>query len=171
MKTNKAMSLMFPFLVCLSIDTLAATWGQEKWGQMYWGSNPTSAPTAEPAFTIKIDGDQIIVEFTNYTEGNGEDGWSAITGYVVSCAGIDQAISSNPSVALTDLDEDTEYNCTVKATNALGDGPTVTFAASTSVTPAAAGVETPIPVMPLYALITMMLMLLLGALRSLSRKQ
>ena len=131
MKTITAIHLILPFLVCLSINAHAGTWGQEKWGQMYWGSNPTSAPTAEPAYTIKIDGDQIIVEFTNYTEGTGEDGWSAITGYVVSCAGVDQATSSNPSVAVTGLDEDTEYSCTVRASNALGDGPTVTFNATT----------------------------------------
>ena len=131
MKTITAISVMFPFLVCLGIDAHAGTWGQEKWGQMYWGTNATSAPTADPAYTVTIDGDQIIVEFTNYTEGSGEDGWSAITGYVVSCAGVDQATSSSPLVAVTDLDEDTEYNCTVKASNVLGDSPTVTFNATT----------------------------------------
>jgi len=128
------------FLTSLSIFLLisgansaayAGRFGEENWGQMYWGSNVASALIAAPEYAVQVDGDRFIVEFTNYAEGSGDDGWSAITGYVVQCAGVDPQSSSQSPVTVEGLNEDAQYSCTVRASNVFGDGPSATFAAQT----------------------------------------
>ena len=109
----------------------AGKWGEENWGQMYWGTNTASAPNAAPEYTVEVDGDRFIVEFTNYSEGSGEDGWSAITGYVVQCADAAQKSSNQSPVTVDGLDEEAEYSCTVTASNFFGEGPSATFTAKT----------------------------------------
>jgi hypothetical protein len=123
--------LIVALAVLFSSSAMAGTWGQENWGQMYWGENPATAPIVAPAYTVKVDDDRFIVEFTNYAEGSGEDGWSAITGYVVQCTGTDSQSATVSPVIVEGLSEDAEYNCTVTASNAFGDGPSVTFTART----------------------------------------
>ena len=129
-KTKLKFSLAL-FLLCVSTASQAGKWGQENWGQMYWGDNPATAPIAAPAYTVTVDGDRFIVEFTNYAEGSGDDGWSAITGYVVQCAGVDPQSSSQSPVTVEGLNEDALYSCTVTASNAFGDGPSAAFTAQT----------------------------------------
>ena len=75
MNTYNAINLMCLFMACVSTAGQAGTWNQENWGQMYWGDNPATAPVAAPTYTVKVDGDRFLVEFTNYAEGSGEDGW------------------------------------------------------------------------------------------------
>ena len=95
-----------------------------KWGQMYWGAGQTySAPTAAPDISAEVDGTDVSASLTNL--GNpGEDGWSAITQFIINCGGQDVTVTAGALAAgdaiLTDLDADTTYTCSVVAVNDLG---------------------------------------------------
>lgn len=101
----------------------AGTWGDESWGQMYWGSNTTSAPLVAPTVSsIVADDSNLIVTIDDFQPG--EDGWSGITTYAVSCGPPGTVNSSNPVVSVSGLEPDTEYECSVVASNAIGASPT-----------------------------------------------
>jgi predicted RNA-binding protein with TRAM domain len=121
-----AMSL----LMGLSPDLLAGTWGQENWGQMYWGDNPVSSPVTAPAIqSIVAEGDDLIVTIADY--GAGADGWSVIQNFTVTCGEEGTVTSDSSPVRVTGLEPDTEYECSVIATNAVGDSPPSVRLAST----------------------------------------
>ena len=110
------------WLLFVTTQVLAGTWGAENWGEMYWGDNPVSTPTAAPSIlSIQADGNDLIVTIGDYAVG--DDGWSAITGYNVACGEADAVVSSASTVRIEGLQSDTEYACTVVATNSQGNSP------------------------------------------------
>jgi len=103
--------------------SLAGTYGAENWGEMYWGENPVSSPIASPTILSAVATDEnITITLDGIAQGTGEDGWSAITSYVVTC-GTQSVVSSDGAVVITGLESDTKYSCSVSAVNAQGEGP------------------------------------------------
>ena len=112
------------FLLLLSVNVSAGVYGSENWGEMYWGDNPVTAPTDAPTITSAVaTEDQITITLSDFPLGTGADGWSAITSYTVTC-GETSVETSDTSVTITGLDSDTEYSCSVSASNAVGSSPT-----------------------------------------------
>jgi hypothetical protein len=120
--------MRFPFLVFLSfacINANAGVYGSENWGEMYWGDNPTTAPTSAPTIASAVaTEDQITITLNDFPVGTGADGWSAVTSYTVTC-GETSAEASGTEVTITGLDGDTDYSCSVTASNFQGEGPEV----------------------------------------------
>lgn len=115
-------TLVFLMLV-ISPCALAGVYGSENWGEMYWGDNPVSTPNAAPTISsVVARTDQITITLDNFPQGTGADGWSAITSYIVTC-GETTVETSDTAVTITGLDSDTEYSCSVSASNAAGDSP------------------------------------------------
>ena len=111
-------------IALLSPFTLAGVYGSENWGEMYWGDNPVTAPTGAPTITsVVATKDQITITLSDFPLGTGADGWSAVTSYTVTC-GETSVETSDTSVTITGLDSDTEYSCSVSASNAVGNSPT-----------------------------------------------
>ena len=125
---------MVPALAVCSANVVAGKWGEENWGEMYWGSNTTSAPIVAPAFDTQISEDSFVVTINNFIAGTGQDGWSVITNYIVGCEGADPVNATTSSVIVSGLDSDTEYSCTVTATNKFGQSPVASFTARTETT-------------------------------------
>jgi hypothetical protein len=110
-------------LLVISPCALAGVYGSENWGEMYWGDNPVSTPNAAPTISsVVARTDQITITLDNFPQGTGADGWSAITSYIVTC-GETTVETSDTAVTITGLDSDTEYSCSVSASNAAGDSP------------------------------------------------
>ena len=131
-----AMLLAVITTTLLPLSGSAGNWDQENWDEMYWDGGPVSKPTTAPQTQVAVDGTDISVTILNYTEGSGEDGWSAILGYDVTCLDSGGAQTySGSSFSLTDLDEETEYTCTVSAFNSQGYGPESQFVATTEFMP------------------------------------
>ena len=108
----------------ISSHALAGKYGAENWGEMYWGDNAVSSPTGAPTIaSVVAESDQITITLTDFPQGTGADGWSAITSYTVTCGQTSVETSEN-SVTITGLSSDTEYSCSVSASNAVGTGPT-----------------------------------------------
>ena len=156
-------------LGCLALPEWSAaqsiTYGQAVYGAVVYSQ---SVPGSPAITDVAVGDSEATVTFTPPTDTGG----GVITGYTITATagGVSVVFTcTNSPCVLTGLSNGTTYSLTITANNAVG-ASTVTAAADTA-TPAATGVETPIPVMPLYALITMMLMLLLGALRRLSHTQ
>ena len=83
------------------------------------------------------DSREFSVGSTFLTEGSGEDGWSAILGYDVTCVdsrGVTKTYKGSPFY-ISDLDEETEHTCTVSAYNSKGYGPSSQFVATTELMP------------------------------------
>ena len=120
--------MRFLFLVFLSfacINANAGVYGSENWGEMYWGDNPTTAPTSAPTIASAVaTEDQITITLDDFPVGTGVDGWSAVTSYTVTC-GETSAEASGTEVTITGLDGDTDYSCSVTASNAQGEGPEI----------------------------------------------
>ena len=118
MRFRFLLSLM---LVCSSAN--AGIYGSENWGEMYWGDNPATAPTEAPSIVsaVAIE-DQITITLDNFPVGTGADGWSAVTSYTVTC-GETSVTTSETAVTITGLDSDTNYSCSVTASNAQGESP------------------------------------------------
>lgn len=106
-----------------------------KWGQMYWGGGQTySAPTEAPQIDAVVDGTDVSGSLTNLS-GSGDDGWSAITQFIINCGDQDvvvtaQALASGSAI-LTDLEASTNYTCSVVAVNDLGESDTAQFSFTT----------------------------------------
>ena len=111
-------------LIALSSwPTLAGVYGSENWGEMYWGDNPVTAPTDAPTITsIVATEDQITITLDDFPVGTGADGWSAVTSYTVTC-GATTVETSESAVTITGLEGDTDYSCSVTASNAQGNSP------------------------------------------------
>jgi hypothetical protein len=108
-------------LVCSHAN--AGIYGSENWGEMYWGDNPATAPTETPSIVSAVaTEDQITITLSNFPVGTGADGWSAVTSYTVTC-GEASVTTSETAVTITGLDSDTNYSCSVTASNAQGEGP------------------------------------------------
>ena len=108
----------------------AGTWGAENWGAMYWGDNLTSAPIAAPnVLSIRADGADLIVTVNDFEPG--QDGWSGITSYSVTCGQAGTVTSLTQPIRIEGLQLDTAYECTVIAANALGQSPVTISLAST----------------------------------------
>ena len=105
-------------LLSASVASQAGVWGQENWGEMYWGSNPVSAPSAPVISSIVADGADLIVRIADYQPG--DDGWSVVTNYTVSCGQISSEAPSGSAIRVTGLASETQYACSVSATNAAG---------------------------------------------------
>ena len=120
--------MRFSFLLFLTIacsNANAGIYGSENWGEMYWGDNPATAPTSPPTIASAVAAeDQITITLDDFPLGTGADGWSAVTSYTVTC-GETSAEASNGEVTITGLDSDTDYSCSVTASNAQGEGPEV----------------------------------------------
>jgi hypothetical protein len=110
-------------ILAVSHQALAGVYGSENWGEMYWGENPVSAPTQAPTI-VSADAteDQITITLDDFPVGTGADGWSAVTSFIVTC-GATTVESSDTAVTITGLDGDTDYSCSVTASNAQGDSP------------------------------------------------
>jgi hypothetical protein len=132
------------FVLTTISATSAGTWGQESWGQMYWGDNPVSAPVTAPTVSVEVDGADFIALVSGYTEGNGNDGWSVIVGYSISCSNESTLESASPVLSVSDLEPDTDYTCSVVATNAQGSSPQAFFTQRTGLN------STGLPVWLLY---------------------
>jgi len=86
------------------------------------GDNETAAPnTAPDVLSIRADGTDLIVTINDYAPG--QDGWSGITSYAVTCGQASTVTSSTQRIIIEGLQSDTAYECTVIATNALGASP------------------------------------------------
>ena len=134
--TYPAAALAVIAVALTPLSGTAGDWDQENWDEMYWDGEAVSKPTAAPQTQVAVDGTDISVTILNYTEGSGEDGWSAILGYDVTCLDSGGAQTySGSSFSLTDLDEETEYTCTVSAFNSQGYGPESQFVATTEFMP------------------------------------
>ena len=136
---NRRMSkwLFLSSSLFLSALATAGTWDQENWDEMYWDGGPVSKPTAAPQTNVAVEGTDFFVTILNFTEGSGEDGWSAILGYDVTCVdsrGVAKTYKGSPFY-ISDLDEETEYTCTVSAYNSKGYGPSSQFVATTEFMP------------------------------------
>lgn len=114
---------------CLLLLTIACCtanagiFGSENWGEMYWGDNPATAPTSAPTIASAVaTEDQITITLEDFPVGTGADGWSAVTSYTVTC-GEASAQASGTEVTITGLNGDTEYSCSVTASNAQGESP------------------------------------------------
>ncbi len=132
MKRFNARKLTFTLWLCLLISATAeaGTWGEENWGSMYWGDNPVDVAKA-PTFSIAVEGTTLILSIADYAPG--DDGWSVVSQYTVTCNSI-STTSSSAEVRLEDLDPNTEYTCQVTATNAAGvSNPQVQIAMTESV--------------------------------------
>jgi hypothetical protein len=113
--------LLFLFLACGSAN--AGIYGSENWGEMYWGENPVTAPTSAPTIASAVaTEDQITITLDDFPLGTGADGWSAVTSYTVTCGETSAEVSSG-EVTITGLDSDTDYSCSVTASNAQGESP------------------------------------------------
>lgn len=113
-------SLALLSLTMLATGAGAGTWGQENWGEMYWGSNPVSPPAVAPTVeSIVADGTDLLVTISDYAPG--EDGWSGITGYTVTCGASGSVSSVSSPIRVEGLEGDTDYECIVTATNAQGE--------------------------------------------------
>lgn len=103
----------------------AGTYGTENWGEMYWGDNPVTVPTEVPTITsATATEDQITIMLDDFPSGTGADGWSAVTSFIVTC-GETSIGTSDTIVTISGLDEDTEYACSISASNAQGEGPEI----------------------------------------------
>ena len=114
------------FLLFLSVawsQVNAGVYGSENWGEMYWGDNPATAPTQAPTITSAVaTEDQITITLDDFPVGTGADGWSVVTSYTVTC-GETSVTTSETAVTITGLDSDTNYSCSVTASNTEGDSP------------------------------------------------
>ena len=118
------MKYCFVLLWLLSVNASAGIYGSENWGEMYWGDNPATIPTSAPTIASAVaTEDQITITLDDFPVGTGADGWSAVTSYTVTC-GETSVETSDTSVTITGLDSDTEYSCSVSASNAVGSSPT-----------------------------------------------
>ncbi len=115
---------------CLDVNGQATAC---KWGQMYWGTGQAyTAPTAAPQMSVEVDATDIAASLTNLTNP-GDDGWSAITQFIINCDGQDVIVAvekvASGDAILSDLDADTNYTCSVVAVNDLGqsDAGKITF--------------------------------------------
>ena len=116
-------ALVLFFMAVLPSFAHAGVYGAENWGEMYWGENPTSPPTGLPIIeSVTTEADQITIALSEFPQGTGEDGWSAVTSYTVTC-GESSADTIGNAVTITGLDSDTEYSCSISAVNAEGEGP------------------------------------------------
>lgn len=110
--------------LCLSNASNAGIYGAENWGEMYWGDNAVTTPTAAPTIASAVaTEDQITITLDDFPVGTGADGWSAVTSFIVTC-GATTVETSQSAVTITGLEGDTDYSCSVRASNAQGDSPT-----------------------------------------------
>ena len=124
-------------LSLLALPVLAGTWDQENWDEMYWDGGSCRSPQRHHRPSVAVEGTDFFVTILNYTEGSGEDGWSSILGYDVTCVdsrGVAKTYKGSPFY-ISDLDEETEYTCTVSAYNSKGYGPSSQFVATTEFMP------------------------------------
>ena len=116
-------SLLALALQVTAASSYAGIYGNENWGEMYWGSNPVTAPIAAPTIlSATAAGDEIIITLSDFPQGTGADGWSAITSYTVTC-GETTVATTGTTVGISGLDFETEYSCSVSANNAQGSSP------------------------------------------------
>ena len=114
-------SLLLLTIACSNAN--AGIYGSENWGEMYWGDNPATAPTSPPTIVSAVaTEDKITITLDDFPVGTGADGWSAVTSYTVTC-GETSVTTSETAVTITGLDSDTNYSCSVTASNAEGDSP------------------------------------------------
>ncbi len=110
-------------ILMFSGHAVAGVYGSENWGEMYWGDNPATAPTQAPTITSAVaTEDQITITLHDFPVGTGADGWSAVTSFIVTC-GATTVETSEQAVTITGLEGDTDYSCSVTASNAQGDSP------------------------------------------------
>ena len=125
-------SMISAVLLVVTPLAKAGVYGSENWGEMYWGDNPISAPTATPSISsVVADEDRITITLTDFPQGTGEDGWSAVTSYTVTC-GETTIDTSEASVTISGLVSETEYSCSVTATNSQGSSPALVRVVATS---------------------------------------
>jgi len=109
--------------IFFSKSVIAGVYGSERWGEMYWGANTVLAPVGSPSITsATASDDQITIVLDDFPVGTGDDGWSAVTSYTVTC-GASSVTTSDSEVTITGLDGDTSYSCSVTANNREGTGP------------------------------------------------
>lgn len=120
-------------LVAVSTPAFAGTYGAEKWGEMYWGDNPVTAPTAAPTIASAVaTEDQITITLADFPVGTGADGWSAVTSFIVTC-GATRVETSESAVTISGLEGDTDYSCSVTASNAQGESPALVQVVTTDI--------------------------------------
>ena len=133
------MRATFLFVSILSNSAFAGVYGEENWGEMYWGDNPVTAPGSAPTIISAVaDEDEITITLDDFPIGTGADGWSAITSFTVTCGDFSTETTEN-QVIITGLESDTEYACSVIASNAIGASPNAVRVVTTS--PALQGIN------------------------------
>lgn len=126
------MRVLAYLLTIISNMAFAGVYGSENWGEMYWGDNPVTAPTSAPTIASAVaTEDQITITLDDFPLGTGADGWSAVTSYTVTCGETSAEVSSG-EVTITGLDSDTDYSCSVTASNAQGESPEVVRVVTTA---------------------------------------
>ena len=78
------------------------------------------APVFPVSVSVSVEGQDIVVDITNYLAGTGDDGCSVIAEYRVAYDGAERVVSANSQISVTDLSEETEYNCSIVAINRKG---------------------------------------------------
>ena len=130
--------LVATILALLSVTAHAGTWNQENWDEMYWDGGEVSRPITAPQTSVSVDGTDFFVQILNYTEGSGEDGWSAILGYQLRCKSSNgynyYEDFTSSTFTIGDLGEETEYTCIVRAFNSEGASDNTKFVATTEFT-------------------------------------
>ena len=123
LETRTVSILLGLVLQITAASSHAGIYGNENWGEMYWGSNPVTIPiTAPTILSATAAGDEIIITLSDFPQGTGADGWSAITSYTVTC-GETTVETTGTTVGISGLDFETEYSCSVSANNAQGSSP------------------------------------------------
>ena len=118
------MRLAYLLLLSLAWSQVnAGVYGSENWGEIYWGDNPATAPITPPVITSAVaTEDQITITIEDFPVGTGADGWSAVTSFIVTC-GATTVETARSAVTITGLEGDTDYSCSVTASNTQGDSP------------------------------------------------
>ena len=125
--------LFFLFLIMAADYAVAGIYGSENWGEMYWGDNPVTAPTAAPTIASAVaTEDQITITLDDFPVGTGADGWSAVTSFIVTC-GATTVETSESAVTISGLEGDTDYSCSVTASNAQGESPALVQVVTTDI--------------------------------------
>jgi len=125
-----ARNITLAIAICATSATLAGEWGTGLWGQMYWGSNSETAPIAAPNVNVNADVTDLLITLNNLLTGE-DQGWTAITHFLVTCDGFEQVVISVDNPSLINLDPDTTYTCEIVAVNRVGQSPPSSFVATT----------------------------------------
>jgi len=100
------------------------------WGKGHWGDNLETPPILAPSNLSIESGLGIFIISFDFDSSNGNDGWSVIDQYAITCTNIlDEsdkisASTTTERLVIENLEPGAEYECVAFASNNLGEGPT-----------------------------------------------